>query len=285
MHFFLFKSDRDAGAGFKIREREWKIGDPDHRNGTKAIDFGLTAQHQSREHAGPQTKGEERMPHISIPATVTATIHPDEWASIRKEIERCVQAEIEARTEKLLATTQSMVEANEDDTWDPEGDVNIWNLNAMSVATWKSSCWPKGLKWNHDSGKFDSPPARQKRSDSQHWIETNICTLFFTLFPLIFAFLEMSILAAMMDQGSNLKTHIYGDGLYQSPLWRYSNAAHLRSRFVPLLDANGTRVGMTSSVDAFGHSMLKDRPADEAGRCLADDYLMPFAAYKVTSPP
>ena len=38
---------------------------------------------------------------------------------------------------------------------------------------------------------------------------------------------------------------------------------------------------MTSNVDTFNHSMLRDRPESEAAKCLADDYLMPFNRYKV----
>jgi hypothetical protein len=90
----------------------------------------------------------------------------------------------------------------------------------------------------------------------------------------------MWILSGIMDQGSNVKTHIYGDGYYQSPAWRYSSAAYLRANFVPKLDSNGVQIGMTSTVDAFNHSLLKDRPADEAEQCLADDYLMPFSRYQ-----
>ena len=36
----------------------------------------------------------------SITMAMTAPIHPEPWASIRKEIARCVQAEIGARAEK-----------------------------------------------------------------------------------------------------------------------------------------------------------------------------------------
>ena len=112
-------------------------------------------------------------------------------------------------------------------------------------------------------------------------MESILCPLLFTVFPLIIVFVETCILSGIIDQGFNQKSHIYGDGWYNSPSWRFSGKAYSRSAFVPALDSNGVKVGMTSAVDIFNHSMLHDRPESEATRCLDNDYLMPVNKYKV----
>ena len=229
------------------------------------------------------TSSEETLSHAAGKADLI--FGAEEWTVLKAEIEACVAIEIEKRTIHIKSDIATVSEDGkvEEEAMDPEEDKGIWNLNAMSVATWKSSCWPKGQKWNHEQEHFEPHVHRNHRvrSKTQMWIENNCCVLFFTLFPLIFVFLEMSILAGMLDQGDNLKTHIYGDGWFESPTWRYSGSAYLRVKFVPLLGANGTKIGMTSFTSAFGHNMLRDRPASEALQCLASDYLMPFNAYQV----
>jgi hypothetical protein len=225
-----------------------------------------------------------------LPEQDGSRFRPEEWKLLRQEIQTFITMEIEKRTNEIPVMNARTVDQenglNDDDAPDPEEDKGIWNLNAMSVATWKSSCWPKAQRWNYDSEHFEPQVTRhlRVRSTAQLWIENHLCVFFFTVFPLVFVFLEMSILAGLMDQGTNLKTHIYGDGFYQSPIWRYSGSAYLRLTFVPVLDANGTKVGMTSNTNAFGHSLLRDRPASEALQCLDENYLMPFNAYQVWTP-
>ena len=218
-----------------------------------------------------------------------STISNEDWAIIKMEMDKLFKMRIEAErraeySPDQVTTTSNLAEdsGEHDVVADPADDKTLWNLNAMSVAAWKSSCWPKGQAWNNRENRFEDQVIRNRRvrSAAQMWIENNICLFFFTIFPMIFVFLEMSILAGMMDQGLNLKTHIYGDGFYQSYVWRYSSAAYLRNNFVP----NSTSIGMVSNIDLFGHSILRDRPADEATRCLADDYLMPLNAYQVNAP-
>jgi hypothetical protein len=214
-------------------------------------------------------------------------ISAEDWIIIKLQMDRLFRMRIEEERCSVNPVTTYSNQAGEseehEELADPVDDKTIWNLNAMSVAAWKSSCWPKGKSWNNRLERFEEQVLRngRVRSAAQMWIETNVCFFFFTIFPLVFVFLEMSILAGMMDQGLNLKTHIYGDGFYQSYSWRYSGAAYLRSDFVPVTASNGTDMGMSSNVDAFDHSLLRDRPADEAMRCLADDYLMPLNAYQV----
>ncbi len=195
------------------------------------------------------------------------------------ELER-LKAEVEKNSELIRSIAET---ADSSDRPDPSEDSEIWNLNSISVLMWKSMFWPTGKQWNHDKGQFERHKSFSKiqiRSRSQHWLESNACPLLFTLIPMALAFVEICILSGIMDQGSNVKTHIYGDGFYQSPTWRYSSAGYLRVNFVPLLDSNGVQIGMTSSIDVFNHSLLRDRPSSEAERCLDSNYLMPFSKYQ-----
>ena len=207
----------------------------------------------------------------------------NKYEAIKSEIDR-LRKEVERHSEIL----NSKSEAAETKTFpDPAKDKNIWNLNSISVVVWKTSFWPAGQQWNHDTGQFErhrSSSQRRMRSSSEYWIESRICPLLFTIFPLLFVFVEMCILAGIMDQGTNVKTHIYGDGFYQSPIWRYSGSAYLRVKFVPILNSSGIRIGMTSDVDVFNHSMLRDRPASEALQCLDNNYIMPFNRYQACVP-
>ena len=207
-------------------------------------------------------------------------VTPSQYEVIMSEIDR-----LRAEIEKISETSQKEDDEVSSERPDPAEDSAIWNLNSISVLTWKSLFWPTGKQWNHEKEQFEKHQSfsnTQIRSRSQHWLESNLCPLLFTLFPMLVVFIEMCILSGIMDQGSNVKTRIYGDGYYQSPAWRYSSAAYLRARFVPLLDSKGVQIGMTSSTDSFNHSMLKDRPSGEAEHCLDDAYLMSFNRYQAS---
>ena len=219
------------------------------------------------------------VPNLECHSTDMSRLN-EKYDTVRWEIER-LRAEVAKHSELIRANSEN---ADHTDLPDPSEDFAIWNLNTISVLMWKCSFWPTGRQWNHDREGFESRKSFCKmkiRSRSQRWMESSFYPLVFTLFPMVFVFAEMCILSGIIDQGSNVKSHIYGDGYYQSPTWRYSSAAYLRVNFVPLLSSNGSRIGMTSNVDTFNHSMLRDRPESEAAKCLNDDYLMPFNRYKV----
>jgi hypothetical protein len=210
----------------------------------------------------------------------------DRFARLTSELER-LRSQVDKHSEILESKTE--LSETIDESPDPEEEKSIWNLNSISVLMWKSWFWPKNQTWNHDEEQFEKKQnfthKEKFRSRSQKWMETMVCPLLFTIFPFTFVFIEMCILSGIMDQGSNQKSHIYGDGYYQSPTWRFSGEAYLRSSFVPVLDSNGVQIGMTSGVDAFNHSMLRDRPDSEATRCLDPDYFMPFNRYTVRAQP
>ena len=195
-----------------------------------------------------------------------------------------LRAQVDKHSEIIERSKEEPANEDDSDFPDPENEKGIWNVNSISVLMWKSWFWPKNQKWNHNDEQFEAKSfdhQDQFRSRAQHWMESILCPSLFTFFPLMLVFVEMCILAGIMDQGSNQKSHTYGDGFYQSPTWRFSGNAYLRAAFVPVLDSNGVQIGMTSTADAFNHSMLRDRPESEATRCLDIDYLMPFNKYKV----
>ena len=140
--------------------------------------------------------------------------------------------------------------------------------------------WPSANLWVHEDDSFApfSPRTLRVRSRIQRWIEKNACGVLFIAFPILWVMVEICVLAGVTDEGLNLKSHIYGDGYYQSPLWRFSSSAELRTRFVP----NGSG-NMTSRTVFSNYSMLRDRPSSEILKCLADDYLMPFNALRQPS--
>jgi hypothetical protein len=220
-----------------------------------------------------------------MPSLLPADCPPaDQYALLKSELDR-LRSQVDKHSEILESKAGS---ASIDESPDPEEEKSIWNLNSISVLMWKSWFWPKNKKWNHAEEQFENQDFvhhENFRSRSQICMESIACPLLFTIFPFVFVFVEMCILSGIMDQGSNQKSHIYGDGYYQSPSWRYSGKAYLRSSFVPVLDSNGVQIGMTSVVDAFNHSMLRDRPDSEATRCLDPDYFMPFNRYTVRAHP
>ena len=146
---------------------------------------------------------------------------------------------------------------------------------SRSVATLKSMHWPSANIWMHEENSFApfSPHTLRVRSRTQCWIEKHVCGALFIAFPILWAMVEICVLAGVTDEGLNMKTHIYGDGVYQSPIWRYSSEAELRTRFV----SNGSG-NMTSRTVFSNYSMLRDRPSSEIAQCLANDYVMPFNA-------
>ena len=191
-----------------------------------------------------------------------------------------LRAEVQKHSELIRSKP---VDMDTENSSNGSEDRNMWNLNSVSVLMWRTCFWPSGQQWNHDKEQFEkhlSPFQVKSRSRSQIWIESSICPLLFTISPMLLVFVEICILSGIVDQGSSVKTHIYGDGFYQSPIWRYSGSAYLRVKFVPFLNSSGVRIGMTSDVDVFNHSMLKERPASEALQCLDNNYIMPFNRYQ-----
>jgi hypothetical protein len=206
----------------------------------------------------------------------------DDLESIQSELKQ-IKTELKQHSELLRSSHGSC------DLPDPSSDSAMWNTNAHCVLMWSTLFWPVGRRWSPAAGRFEPLPPRpalHSRSRTQRWVERHLCPLPFLLFAPAFLFIEMCILSAVVDQGFNLKSHIYGDGLYQSPTWRYSGNAYLRVRFVPAGGGGGgggRASGVTSATDVFNRSMLRDRPADEAEACLAEDYLMPFARYQASA--
>jgi hypothetical protein len=156
---------------------------------------------------------------------------PDRFEIMKLEIEK-----LRSEFQNQSATTRSLsTDSESNDDLDPSEESTIWNTNSLCILMWSAIFWPAGRTWNHDTEQFgDRTPRREGplRSRSQRWIERHVCPLLFMALAPSFLFIEMCILSGVMDQGFNLKSHIYGDSYYQSPTWRYSGAAHLRVKFV-----------------------------------------------------
>ncbi len=153
-----------------------------------------------------------------------------------------------------------------------ESNPLVWNINAMSLLCWKGWDWPHNQKWNSSTHRFEKINANSGSQESHvfHYLtETYILRYFLCYFPIVLVFFEVVTLVGMTDQGSTLKRMIYGDGYYQSSLWRYSRTSASRDSFRPLLSANGTQVGFTANI-------LKNRPPNEAKRCLDEVLVMPI---------
>jgi hypothetical protein len=142
-----------------------------------------------------------------------------------------------ARLESERAEPAAAADSCADDP-DPETNPEVWNLNAMSVAVWKSTCWPIGQRWNHHAEKFEPHHTRnpRRRSRASFAVETVLWGFWLTAFPLMYLFLTVAMLAGVLDEGLNMRAHIYGDWMYQSPIWRYSSEADLKMRWVPKFD-------------------------------------------------
>jgi hypothetical protein len=168
---------------------------------------------------------------------------------------------------------QDRKERQEEVDLNPVKNPLLWNINAMSVICWKSWDWPRSKFWNDETKRFEKrQKVRPVYSSIQFFIENHLLRYLLCYFPLVLVFFEVNTLVGMTDQGSTIKRMIYGDGVFQSYLWRYSRASQGRDAFRPLLAPNGTHLGMTARI-------LSKRPAEEADRCLADDALMPINAY------
>jgi hypothetical protein len=82
-----------------------------------------------------------------------------------------------------------------------------------------------------------------------------------------------------MDEGYNTKTHIFGDGYYQSWMWRYASTSEGRVKWVPVLDTNGAQIGLTSGVVGT-RSLMNERPLHEIERCQEDELHMRIMKYE-----
>jgi hypothetical protein len=162
----------------------------------------------------------------------------------------------------------------------PEDNPLVWNINAMSLLCWKGWDWPHNQRWNDETLRFEKLDQNSDRGTVesrgfQYLAETYLLRYFLCYFPLLLAFFELVTLVGMTDQGSTLKRMIYGDGYYQSSLWRYSRTSASRDSFKQLLSANGTKLGFTANI-------LKHRPSSEAERCLDEAQVMPINAFQWT---
>jgi hypothetical protein len=144
-----------------------------------------------------------------------------------------MRAKIES-LESQLAAQSALPAASEQSTTasragfscyvDPSKSEEYWNLNAVAIAVWKSTCWPVGTCWKRSSKTFapHRGSAERRRTRLQWLVEDGAWTFFFNVFPVCFLILFAAVLAGILDEGNNTKQHITGDWFYMSPLWRYS---------------------------------------------------------------
>ena len=112
-----------------------------------------------------------------------------------------------------------------------------------------------------------------------------LCIFYFPLFLLALSIVSLyhithkPCLFQVYDEGLNMKTHISGDGYYQSWTWRFSGGAHLRTNWVPDLDpVTGEKLGLTSET-VGSRNMLKFRDKTEIELCQEDKLFRRMADY------
>ena len=172
-------------------------------------------------------------------------------------------------TEKVSALMEKYDNCEENSERGPETNPLVWNINSMSLLCWKGWDWPHNQRWDNERKKFErinETKGSEGKRGFQYLTETYILRYFLCYFPIVLTFFEVNTLAGMTDQGSTLKRMIYGDGYYQSALWRFSRSAASRDTFKSIVSSNGTKLGLTAGI-------LTNRPSSEASRCM-DEYLM-----------
>ena len=85
----------------------------------------------------------------------------------------------------------------------------------LLVAFLKSTYWPQAQYWNSSKKKFE-PIKINRKSLTVRRVEDVLWGFFLTFFPFFYIFLEINMLSGVLDEGYNTKTHITGDGYYQS---------------------------------------------------------------------
>jgi hypothetical protein len=194
--------------------------------------------------------------------------------NLNARVAEIVDSKLRERLAQLYAEDSSAKTANQAEEKELEADPLVWNINAMSVLCWKGWTWP-----DYDTGhqkmlfkNCNSNRTLTYKIEAQKFM----IRFFLCCFPLMLSFLEATILVGITDQGSTIKRMIYGDGYFQSPLWRYSRTSSSRDSFKSVFGTNGTIVGFTANI-------LKSRPASEASRCMASEDLMATNAFVWTS--
>ena len=194
---------------------------------------------------------------------------PDELtALIAAEI-----AEVRKRRSDKLSNAQEPSEGKVE--IDPSEYPELWNINTLCVGFWKSLHWPVGPTGNMSERKFVETSGCEDERERKNLriirpLEIVLWTALLGLFPILYNFLLMITISGVYDEGLNLKTHIRGDGYYESWSWRFSGDAKLRTQWVPEYDKVGGKLGLTSETVGT-RNMLQFRDAAEIVSCQEDE--------------
>jgi hypothetical protein len=206
-------------------------------------------------------------------------------SNLKDLIGKLVQSKLsEIRSEKQFSVSSSCLgEDEQDQVIDPSDFPELWNINTISVGFWKSVHWPTDHTWNTSRRQFIAQSSeKMKIAEKGKYIRFAKClswAFLLGIFPICYNILLMTTITGVYDEGLNMKTHIYGDGYYQSWIWRFSGGANLRTSWVPDLDpATGEKLGLTSET-VGGRNMLKFRDKTEVENCQEDELFRRLANY------
>ena len=188
----------------------------------------------------------------------------------RSFAERILGIEQEAASRMAVLDASRSPEHDEQETGESLLKSPVYlNLNCMAIATWKSTCWPRNMQWDHAAKTFknmeNDSEHSQERSHLAYWAPVASWTFWLCIFPCVFLVVFIVVLAGILDEGLNKRTSVNGDWFYSSPNWRLAVTAQLRSK------------------NFSDQGILTGRPTDEIDGCLAPDFLLPFAEYNATS--
>ena len=120
--------------------------------------------------------------------------------------------------ERNALLEESEIKRCEEEEEECEADPLLWNMNAMAMLCWKGWDWPHNQRWNEDNKQFEKIIALKETKSKRGFhekAETQVLKIFMRYIPIILAFLELTLLAGITDEGSTLKRMIYGDGYFQ----------------------------------------------------------------------
>ncbi len=192
-------------------------------------------------------------------------------------------SDIRSEKQQFSASIYSSGEGEQDEELDPSDYPELWNINTISVGFWKSVHWPVGQKWNSSRRQFVAQSSEKlkiaEQRKYQRFGKFFLWTFLLGIFPICYNILLMTTITGVYDEGLNMKTHISGDGYYQSWTWRFSGGAHLRTKWVPDLDpVTGEKLGLTSET-VGSRNMLKFRDKTEIEHCQEDKLFRRMANY------
>jgi hypothetical protein len=121
---------------------------------------------------------------------------------------------LHAAYKENLRHSQDIVSGSDDD--ELRRDDRYWNLYAVALASWKSCSWPRAIRWNPATNSFQLPGSgdcieKVWQHSARHW--TDILAwgfLAYSVFPVAYLVILISVLAGVLDEGLSMRSHIYG---------------------------------------------------------------------------